>query len=153
MHTSRLYSWRNPCTEKRGRGKNRSRSKHPFKNIYKFWDWYLEVFDYYPLWIVPYKIEKIYPWIEPNLVKDIKDPLFIDCAIYGFQQKDGRNYYKELEDIVFELKGIKTLITYNYYEEKMFWESYNKTMYDKIKQITDPNNLFRNLYFKMNYNR
>ena len=85
----------------------------PFQNIYKFWDWYLEVFDYYPLWIVPYKIEKMYPWVEPELVKEITDPLFIDCAIYGFQQKGGRNYYKELEDKVFELGGIKTLITHN----------------------------------------
>jgi len=123
----------------------------PFENIHKFWEWYLEVFNYYPLWIVPYKIENIYPWIEPELVKDIKDPLFIDCAIYGFPQKGGRNYYKELEDIVYELKGIKTLITYNYYDEEMFWNSYNKTTYDNVKKITDPKNLFRNLYLKMNY--
>jgi FAD/FMN-containing dehydrogenase len=125
----------------------------PNQNMDNFWNWYQETFDYYPLWIVPYKIENRYPWINSNLMKDIKDDLFIDCAIYGFQQKDGKNYYKLLEDKVFELKGIKTLITHNYYEKEMFWNSYNKDMYDKVKNITDPKNIFRNLYDKMVYHK
>ena len=116
----------------------------PFQNMDRFWDWYLEVFDYYPLWIVPYKIGDMYPWVEPELVKDIKDPLFIDCAIYGFPQKDGRNYYKELEDIVYELKGIEyqsiekvldsDIITIHLSKNKETEGILNKEKLDKIDQ-------------------
>jgi FAD/FMN-containing dehydrogenase len=123
----------------------------PNQNMEEFWDWYLELFNYFPLWIVPYKIEDIYAWINPSLVKDVKGDLFIDCAIYGFKQDGKVNYMKLLEDKVYELGGIKTLITNNYYEEEEFWQSYNREMYDKVKKITDPKNLFRNVYNKMNY--
>jgi FAD/FMN-containing dehydrogenase len=123
----------------------------PFKNSKEFYEWYLEVFNYFPLWIVPYRIDTIYPWINPELVAGIDDPLFIDFAIYGFRQKGELNYYKALEEKVFELKGMKTLITHNYYEEEMFWKSFNRERYDTVKYMIDPKNLFRNLYNKTNY--
>lgn len=40
------------------------------------------------------------------------------------------------------------LISGNYYEEKDFWKIWNKTNYNKVKQITDSNNIFRDLYTK-----
>lgn len=125
----------------------------PLQNSKEFYEWYLETFNYFPLWIVPYRIDRMYPWINPKLVAGIENPLFIDFAIYGFHQRGELNYYKVLEERVFQLKGLKTLITHNYYDEEMFWSSFNRERYDRIKQLIDPKNLFRNLYHKTNYKR
>lgn len=122
----------------------------PYNKLVDFYDWYLEEFNYHPVWIVPYYMPKIYPWINPNHVKGIKENFFIDFAIYGFKQPDnGKNYYKILESKVKEFQGVKTLISHNYYSKEDFWEIHNKDQYDKIKKIVDPNNLFNNLYDKM----
>jgi FAD/FMN-containing dehydrogenase len=123
----------------------------PYARIREFFGWYLKTFDYYPLWIVPYRIERMYPWVNPELLRGIDSPLFIDCAIYGFRQKGGRNYYRELEEEVYRLQGVKTLITHNYYDPASFWQTYNRPLYEKIKAQVDPCNLFRDLYHKTHY--
>lgn len=134
----------------------------PYNNFPEFFKWYLDTFgDFFPVWIVPYRMagsklghNGFYPWINPNFLKGIKDHLFIDMAIYGFRQKErGKNYYKLLEDKVKEMQGIKTLITYNYYEEETFWKIYNNNEIQKIKKKIDPKNLFRELYSKMNWHK
>jgi hypothetical protein len=89
---------------------------------------------------------------ETFLIRDIKDNLFIECGIYGFRQDGHRNYYKALEEKVFELKGIKALISYDYYDESVFWEIIDRESYQKVKRITDPQNLFRDLYRKTHLN-
>lgn len=122
----------------------------PISKLEEFWKWYLREFDYFPVWIVPYHIDEFYPWINPDHLKGVNEHLFIDFAIYGFQQPyDGRNYYEILENKVKEIHGIKTLITHNYYNERDFWEIHNKSKYDEIKKVVDPQNLFKNLYDKM----
>ncbi len=123
----------------------------PNVHALKFLEWSKQVFNYYPLWIVPYKMQPFYPWLNPVMLQGITDPLFIDIAIYGFPQKTDKNYYKLLEEKVFELQGMKTLITHNYYDKESFWKSFNKDFYDRVKQRVDPKNLFRDLYAKTNY--
>lgn len=133
----------------------------PITHAEEFFNWYLELFDYFPVWIVPYRMQKnkldgykFYPWLNQDMVAPIEDELFIDFAIYGFEQKrKGFNFYKALEEKVHELRGMKTLITHNFYEEDLFWKVYNKKFYDKVKERTDPKNLFRNLYEKTNYKK
>ena len=116
----------------------------------EFYQWYEKDFNFYPLWIVPYKMKEIYPWVSKEHKERIgEDRLFIDCAIYGKKNSDPKiDYSKSLEDKVYELNGIKTLISRNHYDEKTFWEIYNKENYEKVKSQTDPQNLFANLYKK-----
>ena len=47
------------------------------------------------------------------------------------------------------VQGLKTLISHNYYSRDEFWQLYNKPNYDAVKQITDPDNQFRDVYDKM----
>jgi hypothetical protein len=58
--------------------------------------------------------------------------------------------YDKADDglLLHELGGIKTLIAHNYYSEAEFWSIWNKPNYDAVKAITDPNNVFRDLYTK-----
>jgi FAD/FMN-containing dehydrogenase len=123
----------------------------PYRYSEEFFSWYADTFDYFPLWVVPYRIPEMYPWVNPHLVEDIHDPLFIDFATYGFPQPRGTNYYRLLERRVAELHGMKTLITHNYYPRSEFWRIFNPDTYRRTKQRVDPHNLFRGIYAKTNY--
>ena len=53
-----------------------------------------------------------------------------------------------MEEKLLELGGLKTLISRNHYSEREFWTIWNKENYDRIKAVTDPENVFRDLYTK-----
>ncbi|MEI6596696.1 MAG: FAD-binding oxidoreductase [bacterium] len=117
----------------------------PFSKFSEFMKWYEKEINYFPLWCVPYKA-RCYEWISPDFYNKTKDSLFLDIAIYGMKKKDNKNYYKIIEDELLKIGGIKTLISGNYYTEEDFWKTWNKENYYKVKLITDPNNIFRDLY-------
>ncbi|MBN2441928.1 MAG: FAD-binding oxidoreductase [Spirochaetales bacterium] len=122
----------------------------PLRNAAAFYEWYLETFNYFPLWIVPYASKKFYPWMNPDHVSGLPNTLFIDFAIYGFKQpRNHINYYKILEEKVQELQGFKALITHNYYKEDDFWSIYNRQVYRESKKRLDPQNIFNDLYIKL----
>jgi FAD/FMN-containing dehydrogenase len=124
----------------------------PQRRFGDFFEWYEDEIDYYPLWIVPYRMPEPYPWIAPGHLARMNDGLFIDCAIYGMRNDiPGVDYYRILEDHTFELDGIKTLISENHYDEERFWSIYHRAAYDRVKRRTDPRNLFRGLYEKFHY--
>jgi len=124
----------------------------PFSNFNTFFEFYKKEFNYFPLWMVPYKVVRKYEWINRDFMKDVKDELFIDLAIYGMKQRGNKNYYKIMEDEIFKLKGIKTLISYNFYDEVTFWKIWNKENYDRIKKVMDPDNILDDLYHKTHKN-
>ena len=121
----------------------------PARRFREFYEWYERDFDFYPLWIVPYRAPGLYPWIDPAYGASIGDDLFIDCAVYG--KKNSRkdvDYSEMLEKKTIELNGLKTLISRNHFDEQTFWRVYNKPVYDKVKAATDPHGLFLNLFEK-----
>ena len=119
----------------------------PFSKAEEFFKWYEEKINYFPLWCVPYK-KTNYEWLSKNFLKNMKDDLLLDIAIYGMERKDKEKYYRMFEDELIKINGLKTLISNNYFSEKEFWKIWNKENYDKIKKQTDPKNIFRNLYDK-----
>jgi FAD/FMN-containing dehydrogenase len=121
----------------------------PFSRAEDFFDWYNEEVCHYPLWCVPYRIVRNYEWINPALIKKNNDSLFLDIAIYGMKHPDSKGFYKMMEDELYSIGGIKTLIADNYYSEKDFWKSWNKKNYYAVKKRTDPDGIFRDLYVKM----
>ena len=120
----------------------------PLSKVDEFLGWYEREFGYFPLWCVPYKRVRDYEWIDESFYKNMEDELFLDLAIYGMEQDGAKNYHKLMEDKLRELGGIKTLISHNYYSREEFWQTWNKANYDKVKAITDPSNVFRDLYTK-----
>jgi hypothetical protein len=120
----------------------------PVSRLKEFLEWYAAVYPHFPLWCVPYKRVHDYEWMADDFWKGMKDELLIDIAIYGGTQPPGRNIYRELEEKLKELNGIKTLISYNYYGEDEFWGIFNRRNFETVKAITDPDNIFRNLYEK-----
>ena len=120
----------------------------PFSRLKEFLEWYAKDFCHFPLWVVPYRRVHDYEWLSDGFWKGMDDELLIDIAIYGMKQRGDTNYYRLMEEKLQELNGIKTLISYNYYPEDEFWEIFNRKNFDTVKAITDPDNIFRNLYEK-----
>lgn len=121
----------------------------PNSKFEEFIAWYEKEVNHFPLWCVPYKIMRPYEWISSRFFQHNADELFLDIAVYGLKKDKQKNYYRMFEEELMKINGIKTLIADNYYSENEFWEIWNKENFDAVKQQTDPDNLFRNLYTKM----
>lgn len=120
----------------------------PMSKLEAFFDWYRRRVDFFPLWCVPYKRVRSYEWLSDEFFRRTRDELFADIAIYGMKPRGDRNYYKEIEDELLEIGGLKTLISHNYFSEGDFWKIWNKKTYAEVKARTDPENVFRDLYAK-----
>jgi len=120
----------------------------PYSKVPAFMEWYQREIGYFPLWCVPYRRVHDYEWIDDSFYAGMQDQLFLDLAIYGLEQKGDRNIHRMIEEKLRELGGIKTLISHNYYSRDEFWSIWNKRNYDQVKAVTDPQNVFRDLYTK-----
>jgi FAD/FMN-containing dehydrogenase len=122
----------------------------PARRFGDFWSWYERDFRFYPLWVVPYKIEAPYPWIADGHAARMQDSLMIDCAVYGKKNDDPAvDWSQVLEEKTHELGGVKTLISRNHYSRERFWEIYSQERYDRAKARLDPDGAFKNLYDKL----
>ncbi len=123
----------------------------PQRRFAEFWEWYGRVFDFWPLWVVPYRPPALYPWLGSAITDGTADgELLIDCAVYGKRNNERhRDYSVLLEEETFRLGGIKTLIGRNHYERDRFWEIYDRDRYVEAKSRLDPNGTFPDLYDKL----
>ena len=121
----------------------------PLRRFAEFWRWYEKDFDYWPLWIVPYKVDDPYPWIAPDHARGLAGDLMIDCAVYG-KRNNARHidWSEAIEDKTYELGGIKTLISRNHHTRERFWQIYDRPRWEAAKRELDPGALFSDLYEK-----
>ncbi|HVY37757.1 MAG TPA: FAD-binding oxidoreductase [Polyangia bacterium] len=120
----------------------------PFSRVEPFLRWFDGEFQFYPLWCVPYRRVRDYEWLAPSFYAGLADDLFLDIAVYGRKQREGRNDYRVIEEKLLEMGGLKTLISHNHFTEQEFWSVWNRANFDRVKARTDPDNLFRDLYEK-----
>lgn len=121
----------------------------PSTKVEEFLAWYQRDINFFPLWCVPYRRVRDYEWLANDFYTKLHDDqMFIDLAIYGMKQAGEVNVHRVLERKLAELGGMKTLISHNYYTPEEFWQTWNKPNYEAVKRVTDPKNLFRDLYTK-----
>jgi len=120
----------------------------PISRLTEFLEWFQGELGHYPLWCVPYRRVHDYEWLQDEYWRTLSDELFVDIAIYGMRSRRGVNAYRRIEEKLVELGGIKTLIAHNYYSETEFWKIWNWRNYRAVKAITDPADVFRDLYTK-----
>ncbi len=121
----------------------------PEQRFGDFYSWYESEFDFFPLWVIPYRMPRTYDWISDQHITASDDALFIDCAVYGKQNGDPKIDYSELlEKKTYELGGVKTLISCNHHTKDEFWKIYHQENYKKAKSRLDPSGTFPELYDK-----
>lgn len=121
----------------------------PLSRLEEFMAWFDATIGHRPLWCVPYRIPRQYPWLADDYLAGVEEPeLFVDIAIYGLAQPAGRNYYREIEEALVRLRGVKTLISHNFFDEETFWTVWNKPNYGAAKRVTDARGLMPDLYRK-----
>jgi FAD/FMN-containing dehydrogenase len=121
----------------------------PISRFSDFWRWYERDFAYWPLWIVPYRVDEPYPWIARGHAARMADELIVDCAVYGKRNGDPAvDWSQVLEEKTYELGGIKTLISRNHYTRERFWEIYDRERWQAAKGELDPDGLFKDLFEK-----
>ncbi len=120
----------------------------PFSRVERFLRWFDAEFHHHPLWCVPYRRVRDYEWLDPSFYAGLTDDLFLDVAIYGMKQREGRNDYRIIEEKLLQLGALKTLISHNHFTEQEFWSVWNRANFDRVKARTDPDNRFRGLYEK-----
>jgi hypothetical protein len=120
----------------------------PLERTNEFFEWYQEKIGYFPLWVLPFRLKRAFPWVSSSFIPDTPNQLYICCGIYGFPQDGSKNYYKAIEEEVFGLRGLKMLIGRNCYDEETFWRIYDQERYRRVKATMDPRNLFRDIYHK-----
>jgi FAD/FMN-containing dehydrogenase len=120
----------------------------PMGKVEEFMRWYQDELGFFPLWCVPYRRVQHYPWLSDEFYARTRETLFLDLAIYGMRQRAGKNDHAIIEQKLLEIGGLKTLISHNYFSEADFWRIFNKRAYDEAKAVTDPDNIFRDLYTK-----
>lgn len=121
----------------------------PSRRFGEFCAWYEKEYSYYPLWLVPYRIPRPYPWIDDAHAARFGDELFIDCAVYGKPNGDpSQDASQVLEEKTYALGGIKTLISRNHHTREHFWQVYNRANYQLAKGRLDPQGVFPQLYDK-----
>ncbi|MEZ5322146.1 MAG: FAD-binding oxidoreductase [Microthrixaceae bacterium] len=105
-----------------------------------FWAWYTRVFDFWPLWVVPYRARSQYPWLGPVPSETMRaGELCIDFAVYGKSNNEaGRDYSELLETETLALGGIKTLIGRNHFDRETFWRTYDWPAYAAARAKLDP---------------
>src|SRR5690606_15049613 len=123
----------------------------PAPKLARFFDWYARIFDAWPLWVVPYRPAELYPWLGKEIRDGVGEgELFIDLAVYGARNnRKDRDLSVLLEDQVWQVRGIKTLIGRNHYTRDRFWQVYDRDAYVKAKDRLDPDGFFPDLYDKL----
>lgn len=121
----------------------------PRHRVHDFYAWYARRLDFFPLWVVPYRMDRLYPWLDPTFAAATRDELHYDLAIYGLP--NGRpevDLSVALEDAVREHQGVKTLISRNHYTPEAFWSIYDRKAHEEAKRRLDPTGSFPGLFQK-----
>ena len=121
----------------------------PARRFGQFYRWYERAFAFFPLWVVPYRMPRPYPFLNADRAQRMQDELFVDCAIYGKPNTGPQDDSKVLEDKVFELDGFKALIGRNHYTRERFWEVFNRESYEAAKARLDPEGVFPGIFEKL----
>jgi delta24-sterol reductase len=118
----------------------------PYDTAGAFIDWVDSQLGIWPLWLCPLKGTKL-PTFHPvtsNLAKTIDNrgqtrtsqPM-LNIGVWGWgpsEQADFLAKNRALEDQLAELGGRKWLYAHTYYTEERFWELYDRSWYQKLRE-------------------
>lgn len=122
----------------------------PYRRILDFYAWYALQPRFYPLWVIPYRLPKFYPWLSDEMAARMGDTLLVDCAVYGMPNSEAElDWSQVFEEQTYACDGVKTLISRNHYTRDRFFAIYNESNYAAAKRRLDPHGVFPGLHEKL----
>jgi FAD/FMN-containing dehydrogenase len=121
----------------------------PLSRLAELYAWYERTIGFYPLWMVPYRLARPYPWLRPEHAAKMGDML-VDVAVYGLPNGRRRvDLGALIEEKVIDLGGMKALISPTSLSRQRFWTIFDGERYAEAKARLDPQGLFGDLYDKI----
>jgi len=121
----------------------------PIKNCEEFVSYYHKTINILPAWVCP--VRQCDPKVSWSLYKTKPKELYVNFGFWSSvpaKKTDPHWHNKSLENKVRELKGKKSLYSESYYDQKTFWQLYNRLQYSILKKQYDPKDAFKDLYNK-----
>jgi FAD/FMN-containing dehydrogenase len=119
----------------------------PVEKAEQFFNFFRKEVGIFPLWICPYrsfsgKRFDLCP-LDPKRV-------YLDFGFWDSVPLQGQQgtVNRKIEQKVQELGGFKSLYSESYYSPEEFWQIYNKSRYQQLKQKYDPHNILGDLCTK-----
>ncbi len=121
----------------------------PLTRLADLYAWYERTIGFYPLWLVPYRLARPYPWLRAEHAAKMGDML-VDVAVYGLPNgRRGVDLGALIEDKVIALGGMKALISPTSLSRQRFWTVFDEERYAEAKARLDPRGIFGDLYDKI----
>ena len=111
----------------------------PYSTAEKFVDYTDETFGIYPLWLCPLKQSPL-PTMHPHFNETDADGSLQKMLNIGLWGPGPMNYdafvdlNRGLENKLKELGGMKWLYAHTYYDEDQFWEMFDRSWYDGLRE-------------------
>jgi FAD/FMN-containing dehydrogenase len=120
----------------------------PIENAPQYEKFFFDEINIRPVWICPFRAyEKTAKF---TFYSFNPEKLYINFGFWNSvaTTKEKGYYNRLIEAKVSELQGKKGLYSDSYYTEKEFWDIYDKSLYDVLKQKYDPQGKLKNLFDK-----
>ena len=120
----------------------------PIEHAVEFLEFLLGEIGVLPVWICPFRS------LDPSVTFDLcgLDPhtLYINFGFWDTVPSTHPDGYfnRKIEAKAHALHGVKGLYSSSYYDEETFWQIYNRTAYEALKNKYDPGSCFKGLYEK-----
>jgi FAD/FMN-containing dehydrogenase len=122
----------------------------PIQNAAQFLDFLLREIGVLPVWLCP--IKSPHAGMPYPLYPLRGDTVYVNFGFWDVVRDRSvlpPGYYnRQIERMVAQLGGIKSLYSDSYYTPQEFWSAYNHGAYDRLKRRYDPRNLLPDLYAK-----
>ncbi len=125
----------------------------PVERTAEFMRWFLENVPIEPIWLCPIRLRDSGPGARtwPLYPMD-PEQLYVNIGFWSKApiepgRQDG-DVNRDIERVVTELGGHKSLYSDAYYQEDAFWELYGGEQYDVVKKRWDPDGRLPDLYEK-----
>ncbi len=120
----------------------------PVENAPKFLDFFQQEIGIKPVWTCPtrsYRTDVQYGLFALN-----SDKLYVNFGFWDMvpSAHEPGHYNRLIEDKVLELGGYKSLYSNVFYDKDVFWQVYNKSLYENLKNKYDAKRRLGDLYEK-----
>lgn len=120
----------------------------PIEKSGQFYDFFDKNIGISPVWICPYMAyNKVKPF---DFFPTATNRLYLDFGFWDSVPSKGMKGYfnRQIENKVNELQGFKSLYSEAFYTEEVFWQIYDKTYYQNLKNKYDPQAILSDIYKK-----